>query len=147
MHAWRSCVIVQRVTDIDADQLLSDAALTAAVGALASRNQHHLAQMSPQEQSDALAHWRELSRDVLAAARATLGEGVPAAAPQEGQPGRAVIVLEDAGEEDVAVHVAFHPELQDLGDGQLAGTPAQVTAVALLDSLGEGGGDEEGEEA
>jgi hypothetical protein len=128
------------VTQIDADLLLGDAALDAAVGALASRNQHHLEQMAPAEQTDALMHWRELARDVLAAARAAVGEN--AGPSGDGGPGRAVIVLEDAGEDDVAVHVAFHPELQDLGDGQLAGTPAQVTAVALLDSLEEEDEDE-----
>jgi hypothetical protein len=128
------------VTQIDADLLLGDTALQAAVGALASRNQHHLEQMAPNEQSDALMHWRELARDVLAAARAAVGEQGDTGA--QGGPGRAVIVLEDAGEDDVSVHVAFHPELQDLGDGQLAGTPAQVTAVALLDSL-EGGDEDE----
>lgn len=126
---------------MEPDDLLSDAAVQAAVGALAARNQHHLAGMTPQEQQEALAHWRALAMDVLVAARAatpTGGADVPP--PAEGGPGRAVIVLEDAGEEDVAVHVTFHPELEDLGGDQVAGTPAQITAVALLEQLG---GDEE----
>jgi hypothetical protein len=115
------------------DDLLSDAAVQAAVGALAARNQHHLAEMSQQEQAQALAHWRTLAMDVLVAARAATASDVPP--PAEGAPGRAVIVLEDSGEEDVAVHVTFHPELEELPNDQIAGTPAQITAVAMIEQL------------
>jgi hypothetical protein len=115
------------------DALLADPAVTAAVEALAARNQHHLEQMAPQEQADALAHWRELALDVLTAALDDPYAPQPAA--EEGAPGRAVIVLEDLGGEDVAVHAAFHPELEDLGNGEIQGTPAQVTALMLLSSL------------
>lgn len=119
---------------MEPDDLLSDAAVQAAVGALAARNQHHLAEMTPDEQQQALAHWRTLAMDVLVAARAaTASDSVPP--PTEGGPGRAVIVLEDSGEEDVSVHVTFHPELEELGDDQIAGTPAQITAVAMIEQL------------
>jgi hypothetical protein len=127
-----------------ADDLLSEAAVQAAVGALAARNQHHLAEMSPQEQQQALAHWRTLAMDVLVAARAaTDSDDTPPVAPQGG-PGRAVIVLEDSGEEDVSVHVTFHPELEEVGEDQVAGTPAQITAVAMIEQLS--AGDQDGEE-
>ena len=122
------------------DDLLSDAAVQAAVGALAARNQHHLAEMSPPEQEQALAHGRTLAMDVLVAARAaTATDAVP---PVEGGPGRAVIVLEDSGEEDVSVHVTFHPELEEVGDDQIAGTPAQITAVAMIEQLSVDAGEE-----
>jgi hypothetical protein len=90
--------------------------------------------MTDEERRDAIAHWRELAVDVLTAVRATMSADQPAAESAEG-PGRAVVVFEDAGEQDVAIHVAFHPELQEVGE-ELAGTPAQVTAMALLQELG-----------
>jgi hypothetical protein len=122
---------------MEPDDMLSEAAVQAAVGALAARNQHHLAEMSPQEQQQAIAHWRTLAMDVLVAARAAGGPDAPP--PTEGGPGRAVIVLEDAGEEDVSVHVTFHPELEEIGGDQIAGTPAQITAVAMIEQLSEDG--------
>ncbi len=125
---------------MDPDLLLSDAALDAGVGALANRNAHHLQSMAPEERADALRHWRALAVDVLTAVRATLAADGAAAAGGEAvaTPGRAVIVLEDVGEQDVAVHAAFHPELEELGDDEVAGTPAQLTALALLDELAGG---------
>lgn len=128
---------------IDPDALLSDAPVRAAIGALASRNSHHLEAMSEEERAQALHHWQELAVDVLTAARSALED--PALAPDpasstvdiEGDlPGRAVIVLQDAGGEDVTVHATFHPELEDLGNGEVGGTPAQITGVMLLQSLG-----------
>lgn len=121
---------------INPDDLLSDAAIRAAMGALASRNSHHLNGMTEEEQQNALQHWHELVTDVLTAARATL-QGDPDVPVVEGElPGRAVIVLQDAGGEDVNVHATFHPELEDLGNEEVGGTPAQITAVMLLQSLG-----------
>ncbi|WP_205697848.1 hypothetical protein [Conexibacter sp. SYSU D00693] len=124
----------------DPDALLADSAVNAAVDALATRNAHHLSAMSDQERADALSHWRELALDVLTAARATLeSEQVEGATRPEGQPGRAVIVLEDAGDQDVAVHASFHPELEEIGENELQGTPAQIAAMSLLQELMEGG--------
>jgi len=125
---------------IDPDALLSDASVRAAIGALASRNSHHLEAMTEDERAGALHHWQELVIDVLTAARSALED--PALAQEGGVsiegdlPGRAVIVLQDAGGEDVTVHATFHPELEDLGDGEVGGTPAQITGVMLLQSLG-----------
>ena len=132
----------------DADDLLTDATLNAAVAALASRNAHHLQDMTPAEQAEAAGHWRALALDVLVAVRSTVTDrDMIAAGPNENGPGRAVIVLEDAGEEEINVHVAFHPELQDLGGDQVAGTPAQITAVSMLDTLGEEAPGEAGDPA
>ncbi len=127
---------------LEPDELLADAAVQAAVGALAARNSHHLDSMDDDERVQALRHWQELATDVLTAARASLtGEETPEGPPAEALPGRAVIVLQDAGGDDVTVHATFHPELQDLGNGEIGGTPAQITAVMLLESLGGEGED------
>ena len=116
---------------IDADALLGTRAVEAAVSALAGRNRHHLASMTPEEQVEAANHWRELAVEVLSASREALtgGGGIP-----EGS-GRAVIVLEDSGGEEVNVHVTFAPQLEELQDGSIAGTPAQLAAMSLLESI------------
>jgi hypothetical protein len=116
---------------IEADALLGTRAVEAGVAALAGRNQHHLQAMAPDEQVDAANHWRELAVEVLSAAREALsgGTGVPEGA------GRAVIVLEDSGGEEVNVHVTFAPQLEELSDGSIAGTPAQLAAMSLLESI------------
>lgn len=103
------------------------------MAALAERNHHHLAQMSPAERDEAVAHWRQLAVTVLTAAGAALddaGEGTG-----DGLPGRAVIVIEDAGPEEIAIHASFFPQLQDLGGGEVGATPAQAAALELLESL------------
>ena len=113
------------------EDLLAEAPLEAAVAALAERNHHHLAQMNPAERQDALAHWRELAVAVLTAASATLGDEPPAG----DAPGRAVIVLEDSGPEEIAIHATFFPQLQDLGGGEVGATPAQAAALELLEQI------------
>jgi hypothetical protein len=121
------------------DDLLGEAALRAAVAALAERNQHHLADMSEREQADAVGHWRELAMTILTAARTASGPE-----PAEGETGgRAAIVLEDAGGDEITVHASFYPQLEDLGGGEVAATPAQATALELLEQLA---GDDDAEE-
>ena len=124
---------------MDPDELLAGPAVEAAVAALAERNRHHLEQMSPEERDDALGHWRELAITVLTAARSAAGS-------ENNAPGhgRATIVLEDAGGEEVTVHATFWPEMQDLGGGEIAATPAQVAALELLEQLT---GEDEDEES
>jgi hypothetical protein len=124
---------------IDADALLGTRAVEAGVAALAGRNQHHLQGMAADEQVEAANHWRELAVEVLSAAREALsgGTGVPEGA------GRAVIVLEDSGGEEVNVHVTFAPQLEEMTDGSIAGTPAQLAAMSLLESIA-GEADEHG---
>ena len=116
---------------IETDALLGTRAVEAGVAALAGRNQHHLADMAAEEQVEAANHWRELAVEVLSAAREALsgGTGVPEGA------GRAVIVLEDSGGEEVNVHVTFAPQLEEMSDGSIAGTPAQLAAMSLLESI------------
>jgi hypothetical protein len=115
---------------IETDALLGTRAVEAGVAALAGRNQHHLAGMAAEEQVEAANHWRELAVEVLSAARTVL-----TGAPQVEGAGRAVIVLEDSGGEEVNVHVTFSPQLEELQDGSIAGTPAQLAAMSLLESI------------
>ena len=123
--------------DHSPEDLLADAPLGAAVAALADRNRHHLAQMTDTERADALAHWRELAFAVLSAAGAALGHET---AEDPEQPGRAVIVFEDTGPDEIAVHASFFPELEDSGD-EVTVTPALAAALQLLEGMtGEDGG-------
>jgi hypothetical protein len=122
------------------DDLLADAPIGAAVTALAERNRHHLEQMTDAERSDALSHWHDLAVTVLSAAGAALGGDEDADGDGNG-PGRAIIVLEDAGGDEVTVHASFFPQLEDLG-GEVLVTPAQAAALELLDAIsGEDGDD------
>ncbi len=57
-------------------------------------------------------------------------------------PGRAVVVFEDAGGDQVAVHASFFPQLEDLGNGEVAGTPAQATALEFLQGMTEDAGED-----
>lgn len=48
--------------------------------------------------------------------------------------GRAVITLTDAdGEEEVDISVEFTPQLEELGADEVAGTPAQLFALEMLE--------------
>ena len=58
--------------------------------------------------------------------------------------GRAVIVLEDAGGDEVAVHASFFPQLEDVG-GEVLVTPAQAAALELLEAMTGGEEDEDDE--
>jgi hypothetical protein len=120
------------------EALLADAPLHAAVAALADRNQHHFAQMNEAEQRDALAHWHDLAITVLTAAGAAL-DRADAAAPAGG-PGRAVLVFEDSGEDEIAVHATLYPQPEQHGEDMIV-TPAQAAALELLQGMAD---DEDG---
>jgi hypothetical protein len=115
------------------EDLLAEAPLEAAVAALAERNHHHLAEMTPAERDDAIAHWRQIAVAVLTAAGAALQE--ESSMNGDEGPGRAVIVLEDSGPEEIAIHASFFPQLEDLGGGQVGATPAQAAALELLEQI------------
>jgi hypothetical protein len=119
------------------DALLSEESITAGVAALESIHGRHLADMTADEQAEARDHWRSQVEQVLAAVRDSLD------APAEPGAGRAVISFTDAGDDRIDVSVAFQPDLEDMGDGQVAGTPAQVLALSALEALGDDE-DEEG---
>jgi hypothetical protein len=131
VRCWASSGILVGVPS--PEDLLAEAPLEAAVAALAERNHHHLAQMSPAERQDAMSHWRQLAVAVLTAAGAALGDE---SGDVEGDvPGRAVIVLEDSGPEEIAIHATFFPQLQDLGGGEVGATPAQAAALEMLEQI------------
>ena len=92
--------------------------------------------MTDAERQDALSHWHDLAVAVLTAAGAAVGGGEGVGGENQG---RAVIVLEDAGGDEVAVHASFFPQLEDLG-GEVLVTPAQAAALELLEAMT--GGDE-----
>jgi len=115
------------------EDLLAEAPLEAAVAALAERNHHHLAEMTPAERDDAIAHWRQIAVAVLTAAGAALQDEASVNGDQG--PGRAVIVLEDSGPEEIAIHASFFPQLEDLGGGEVGATPAQAAALELLEQI------------
>jgi hypothetical protein len=118
----------QQLPPVDSTALLGPTVIEAAVGALAQRNQRHYESMDDEERAQALETWRSLAGDVLAAAHNALFSGAP-------QPNRAILVFEDGGSEEIQVHASFSPQLQDIGEGQVAGSPAQITALTLLEDL------------
>ena len=70
----------------------------------------------------------KLAEQVLDAARNATAEHL-----SEGR-GRAVITLTDTGHGDeVDIAVEFVPQLEDLGDEQVGGTPAQLMALEILE--------------
>jgi hypothetical protein len=111
------------------DAILAEDSVAAGVAALEQIHGRHLADMTAEEQAEARDHWRRQVEEVLVAVRGVhAGPSVPGA-------GRAVITFADAGEERVDVSVSFQPDLEELSDGQVAGTPAQVLALTALESL------------
>jgi hypothetical protein len=118
------------------DALLADAPIGAAVSALAERNAHHLAQMTEEEQRDALSHWRDLAVTVLTAAGAALEREEPSQTPG----GRAVLVFEDSGADEIAVHATLYPQPEQHGDDMMV-TPAQAAALELLQGMADEGGE------
>jgi hypothetical protein len=85
----------------------------------------------------AQAHARSQDR-APGAADLRMAEGMLMAARVAGEEveegrGRAVITLSDSGNEDeVDVSVEFTPQLEELGEGEVAGTPAQLLALEIL---------------
>lgn len=122
---------------IPPEAILSEESIAAGVDALERIHGRHLADMTADEQAEARDHWRRQVEEVLEAVR-----GVHAGPTAPGA-GRAVISFTDAGEDRIDVSVAFRPDLEDMGDGQIAGTPAQVLALSALEALGDD--EEEGE--
>jgi hypothetical protein len=122
------------------EALLGDAPLQAAVAALADRNQHHFAQMTDAEKRDAVGHWHDLAVTVLTAAGAAVDH--PAPDSEEAGQGRAVLVFEDSGTDEIAVHATLYPQPEQRGDEMIV-TPAQAAALELLQSMADEDGTSE----
>jgi hypothetical protein len=119
----------QEPTQMPVDALLAEDSVAAGVAALEQIHGRHLGDMTSEEQAEARDHWRRQVEEILAAVRAVHGGSDLTGA------GRAVVTFVDAGEERVDVSVSFQPDLEELADGQVAGTPAQVLALTALESL------------
>ena len=120
-------------TQIPPDAILSEESITAGVAALEQIHGRHLGDMTEGEQADARDHWRRQVEEILTAVHSLYAGGAPEGA------GRAVISFTDAGEDRIDVSVAFQPDLEDMGNGEVAGTPAQVLALSALEALGDDG--------
>src|SRR3954469_8714821 len=111
------------------DAILAEDSVAAGVAALEQIHGRHLADMTAEEQAEARDHWRRQVEEVLAAVRAVhAGPGAPGV-------GRAVITFSDAGDERVDVSVSFQPDLEELSEGQVAGTAGQGLGLPGLASL------------
>ena len=119
----------QEPPQMPVDALLAEDSVAAGVAALEQIHGRHLGDMTAEEQAEARDHWRRQVEEILAAVRSVHGGSSLAGA------GRAVVTFVDAGEERVDVSVSFQPDLEELADGQVAGTPAQVLALTALESL------------
>ncbi|MEA2386792.1 MAG: hypothetical protein QOJ22_966 [Thermoleophilaceae bacterium] len=119
----------QEPAEMPVDAILAEESVAAGVEALERVHGRHLADMSADEQADAREHWRRQVIEVLAAVRDVQGAPGPPGA------GRAVVTFADAGDDRIDVSVAFQPDLEEMGDGQVAGTPAQVLALNALEAL------------
>lgn len=117
--------------DIPVDLIVSASAIAAGVEAMERIHGRHLADMSPEEQEQARDHWRAQVEQVLAAVRDEHVEAIEAGA------GRAVLTFSDAGEEEVDVGVAFDPDLRELPNGEVEGTPAQLLALSAIEAIAE----------
>ena len=122
---------------IPLELLLSEHSVRAGVAAMEQIHGRHLTDMTPDEQATAREHWRRQVEEVLHAVRDELGE------PPEGDRGRAIIILTDADDGDVDVSVAFEPDLHQVDDDQVEGTPAQILALGALASIGDEDDDDE----
>ncbi len=124
---------------IPIDMILSEQSVRAGLGAMESIHGRHLGDMSPEEQEQARNHWRQQVEQVLADVRDAYVE------PPSEERGYAVITLSDAGDDRVDLGVVFQPDLHELDNGDVEGTPAQVLALAALEAIA-AEGDEEPEE-
>ena len=122
---------------IPIDMILSEQSVRAGLGAMESIHGRHLGDMSPQEQEQARTHWREQVEQVLAAVRDAYVE------PPSDDRGYAVITLSDAGDDRVDLGVVFQPDLHELDNGDVEGTPAQVLALAALEAIAAEGDEED----
>jgi hypothetical protein len=120
---------------IPIDMILSEQSVRAGLGAMERIHGRHLGDMSPSEQEQARTHWREQVEQVLAEVRDVYVE------PPSEDRGYAVITLSDAGDDRIDVGVVFQPDLHELGDGDVEGTPAQVLALAALEAIAAEGED------
>jgi hypothetical protein len=116
--------------DIASADLLADDSIEAGLRALEALHARHLDGMSGEEQEAARAHWRDQVERILGAVYSHVtGTSV------DDEHGRAVLAFVDNDEGGIDVSAAFRPQLRELEDGELDGTPAQVVAIVSLQAL------------
>ena len=113
------------------DAITSEEAISAGVAALERIHGHHLAELSPEEQVDARNHWRRQVEETLAAVYGLYG------APPPPHTGRAVLWFTDAADGRVHISATFQPQLRQLADDQVSGTPAQIRALIAYEAARE----------
>jgi hypothetical protein len=117
--------------DVPSETILSETSVQAGVQAMERIHGRHLADMAPDEQADARAHWRQQVEEILHASHDAV------AGPPPEDRGSAVIVFVDGEGDQIDVSVRFAPELRDLGNDQVEGTAAQILALTALAAVEE----------
>ena len=117
--------------EIPVDLIVAESSIAAGVAAMESIHGRHLADMSQDEQAQARKHWRAQVEEVLTAVRDAHAEIAAAGG------GRAVLTFADAGGDQVDVGVAFEPDLRELPNGDVEGTPAQLLALSAIEAIAE----------
>ena len=117
--------------EIPLDLIVAESSVAAGVAAMERIHGRHLADMTPDEQAQARDHWRSQVEEVLTAVRDAHAEMAAAGG------GRAVLTFADAGGDQVDVGVAFEPDLRELPNGDVEGTPAQLLALSAIEAIAE----------
>jgi hypothetical protein len=125
--------------EIPAELILSESSLQAGVAALERVHGRHLEGMTDAERQEARTHYRDQVEHVLAAVQQEL-LGVEAE-----QGGRATILLTDH-EDRIEVSAQFVPDLREVGEQEVEGTPAQLLALAALEAISAEAEEDEGPE-
>ena len=118
------------MNEIPVDMIASETSVEAGLAAMQRIHGRHLTDMSAEEQAQAREHWRAQVEEILESVRDS-----HARAGEEG--GRAVLVFADSGPEEIDLSVTFTPDLRDLPDGDVEGTPAQLLALSALEAIAE----------
>ena len=124
--------------EIPVEAVVSEAAVAAGVQALERIHGGHLHDMSPDEQQNARRHWRDQVEQVLHSVAATLADR-----EELETGGRAILTFTDSEDESVEIGATFEPELQDAGNGEVQGTPAQILALTALQAIDDADEDDE----
>ena len=115
--------------EIPLDLIVAESSIAAGVAAMERIHGRHLADMTPDEQAQARDHWRSQVEEVLRSVRDAHAELAEAGG------GRAVLTFADAGGDQVDVGVSFEPELSELPNGDVEGTPAQLLALSAIEAI------------
>jgi hypothetical protein len=125
---------------IPVDAIVSAEAISQGVAALERIHGHHLSDMSPEDQAEARAHWRRQVEETLTAVYVSYAELPPPGS------GLAVISFRDSSTGQIDVSATFQPQLQQTGEDEVTGTPAQALAFRTFSAVRNQGNVDVGEE-